>query len=67
MNFNTEMSSRYLDSRPSEFLRAEDKTPVDGIRSRVGRAAWPFLVAAASVREVGARQDIVAGEPSFSS
>ena len=67
MNFNIEMSSRYPESRSRELLRAEDKAQVDAIRSRIGRAAWPFLVGASRAPDARPCQDVLAGEPSFSS
>ncbi len=67
MNFNIEMSSRYSDSRPGDLLRSDGKTPVDVVRSRVGRASWPFLVGAGRAPDRRECREVMSSEPSFSS
>lgn len=66
MNFNIEMSSRYADSRPGDFSRSEDKFPTDAVRSRVGRASWPFLVGARRTPDRRECREVAGNEPSFS-
>ena len=66
-SFSIELPSRFQDSRPSDLLANEDKTPVGFVRARLGRAAWPFLVGTSRLADGGKRPSGLAGEPGFSS
>jgi hypothetical protein len=66
-NFTIELTSRYPDSQSGDLLRSDDKTPVSGGRTRIGRAAWPFLVGANRSPDGRDHRETLAGEPSFSS
>ena len=66
-HFSIELPSRFLDSRPGDLLANEDKPSVGGVRARIGRAAWPFLVSTSRSTVGGERQGALTGEPGFSS
>jgi len=67
--FSIELPSRfhYQDPRPGDLLANEDKTPVDFVKARMGRAAWPFLVGTSRSADGGERQGKLVGKPGFSS
>jgi hypothetical protein len=66
-HFTIDLSPRYPDSRSGDLLRQEDKTPVASAKTRIGRAAWPFLVGANRSQEGRSCREALNGEPSFSS
>ena len=66
-HFSIELPSRFQDSRPGDLLANEDKTSGGFVGSRIGRAAWPFLVSTTRSADGGERQGGLAGESGFSS
>ncbi len=66
-HFSIDLNNRFPDSRSGDLLRSEDNTPATGMKARMGRAAWPFLVGANRAPEGRDDREALTAEPSFSS
>lgn len=67
-HFSIDLANRYPDSRSGDLLTAaEDKHPVPGVRTRIGREVWPFLVGRRNAADHREPHGGEAGEPGFSS
>jgi len=66
-HLSIELPGRFPDSRPGDLLVNAHKAAVGGVRARIGRAAWPFLVGASRSADSGKHQGALADQPGFSS